>query len=129
MLLNKRLAWDNQKGFTLVEVMVAVMLIAIVLIFVVSSLSNQIYIIGIGKDRQLAISMAQELAENLISAYDEVYPTKVIVFKNDIKNKYNFDLEFTPVEDSAYPGLRKANLSISKKTKLLTSLDFLIYDR
>lgn len=76
----------NDNGMSLVETIAAIALFAIVCLPVFMLISKQQIQIGLGKDRLLATTLVQELAEDLLSDYDQ---KKIDRFQEHL-NKYNF---------------------------------------
>lgn len=119
----------NDNGMSLVETIAAIALFAIVCLPVFMLISKQQIQIGLGKDRLLATTLVQELAEDLLSDYDQ---KKIDRFQEHL-NKYNFTASVE--EDSIIKDkVNKIAVTVYYKDdkkhnqKKLTYLEFLVYD-
>lgn len=119
---------QDSRGFSFVEVIVSSVLLSICLIYIYGALNDQVIEFKYGKDRNLANSLAQQLAEELQVNFDEATADSTLVtnFANKIQNKYHFDLDFnvTDINDN----LRKASIEISKQSKQLALVEIILYN-
>jgi len=117
----------NSKGFTLIEVLVAVTILGISLIYIFSTFNSQLIQFKYSKERLLATSLACQLAEDLEAHFDDAKEegsTRVSAFKNNLETNYHYGLVFHVEDISA--DLKKISIEIDKMSRKLVKLEYLI---
>lgn len=116
----------NETGYSYVEVLVAVVILGISLIYIFGILGNQVIRFKVEEDKPLANALLSDLAEQLENDSESAKPDSSLIqnFKSSIKTEHNFDLVYNFLELPG--GIKKANLRIQKNSKNLARLELLL---
>lgn len=121
----------NQSGFTLVEVMVAVLLLGIVLVPFMGALTNGIMMLYRGRDRSVASYLLQQRAEEIKAAGYDNLPVGETAYPNYGGSAWTLKQNVSTVTSMPGQGgsvvVKKVTLELDKNGNMVDSLTFLLY--
>ncbi|MGI9862730.1 type II secretion system protein [Moorella naiadis] len=121
----------NQDGFTLVEVMVAVLLLGIVLVPFMGALTDGIQLLYRGRDRVIAAYLLQQRAEEIKAAGYDNLPAGETAYPNYSGSAWTLKQNVSTVTSMPGQGgsavVKKVTLELDKNSNMVDSLTFLLY--